>query len=1067
MKQSKILEYIKKYNLDKNEYKNLLINCLDTNDLATMSDDNPWKKYEGLSVEDFVVENFKSIKEEAPIFSDTISKMVIEICFIKLFNKELKRDYWFCVYFFGEGEDENPKYMVGGEPEKETPTNSKLKENGWDEFPEDIRKFWSIHGIFVTDLVGYQKDFDLSNLSQLYIEHQEAGNLPHYVTLTKTNDYMSDDVCINMEHPNNYNSQIESWEEDEEECRIFAQEYLRKGIILLNNSCIVKSYKGLPQYFNMPHWEASYFYNSFWDMLMGEIEVELKASDNLKDILKLLYEWKEAGEIDLPDMKLSDSFGAYNYLNEWFGFNFKSNYKDRFLQFGCMSPGALALWFYPELKEEPPVVYLGDESKVEILASSLEDFASLLTQGKSLDLENYNENRTPKDIWKNQDTSTTQFKKLVSEKITCRDENSIFEAINKHPNFIEWVDKIRDKHKDEILTINDYSSLSLDGKALTEVPKSVLYNLEVTKLDLSDNKITELPEFLGQLTKLETIYLEDNQITEIPKFFENFEHLRDLILSNNNLTELKLDFTKMKSLEFLYVEGNSNFSHIDESIYQSSLLYFFDYRETLLAKKLSRLEFIEKSVSENMPIKQLEHSNAIYQESLKLRERFFSAHNNDDTQIIKKEEEHQALILELSENSVLLFDIDELIQHEDKDIRREAYLVALETKDSEIAKKVIQSYYKIVQKRDGSSTPLPLSFLTEEAFDIFMEAFISIRKAHKDKYIALHPIIDYLAANQHEKYLDFFMDLDFFTLDEQKDILDGLGHLEKFSSVIKEKYYNKHPFFEVSFFEDSTNCRTTIPLLLAREEERGLILLRDNKYIEHEYALRPFIHYFGDKDDVKFIIDFFASDKSKKDPEVLANRIKSLTAGGGNYAYVETFFEMLEIDVLVTLAICEQFIYYAKVKEEDEDYDTHWEILDALNSAAYLTDEEIDEELSEEEKRLINPSYIKKFWRGVFEKNKNLINPNERISLLDEGELYSLNTLLDNVLYYDRVIDNDEPLPAELKYLIIYTGKYLPLDEAGYYTKLKRHVTQWREYIEESKKDLEDGRWWRYGRYVD
>ena len=273
------LEYIDFYyqlETERNLYDSFFINCLDINDLVTMSDDNPWKKYEGLSVENFVVENFKSIKKEAPIFTDTISKMVIEICFLKLFNKELKRDYWFCVYFFGEGEDGNPKYMVGGEPEKETPTNSKLKENGWDEFPEDIRKFWSIHGIFVTDLVGYHDDFDLSNLSQLYIEHQEAGNLPHYATLIKTNDYMSDDVCINMEHPNNYNSQIESWEENEEEYIIFAQEYLRKGIILLNNCCIVKSYKGLPQYFNMPHWEASYFYNSFWDMLMGEIEVELK-----------------------------------------------------------------------------------------------------------------------------------------------------------------------------------------------------------------------------------------------------------------------------------------------------------------------------------------------------------------------------------------------------------------------------------------------------------------------------------------------------------------------------------------------------------------------------------------------------------------------------------------------------------------------------------------------------------------------------------------------------------------------------------------------------------------------
>ena len=469
-----------------------------------------------------------------------------------------------------------------------------------------------------------------------------------------------------------------------------------------------------------------------------------------------------------------------------------------------------------------------------------------------------------------------------------------------------------------------------------------------------------------------------------------------------------------------------------------------------------------------MPKVTLEHVKSIYEESLHLREKF-SIYNQDDSEIIKKESAHRALIEELSKHKAFLHEIKQFFKHEDKKVREQAYLIALETKDRELVKKVIESHFKFIKKRDGSACSLPLSLLSINAFDIFMEEFISIRKEYGDEYFSLVPILQFMASNQYDKYLDFFMKLDFFTVDEQDRILYYLGHLEKFSSVIRKEYHNKHSFFEVSFFEDSTYFKTAIPLLLAKEEEIGLNLLRQKQYIGHEYALRPFLHYFGDKKDVRLISNFFISQECIEEPELLAKRIKSLAGGGGNYAYVDTFFELIErnIDVLVTLAISEQFVFYAKLKEEDKEYDEYLEMSDALNSAAYLTDTEIKEELSEEEQKLIEPQYIKDFWQKIFEKNRDIIDVNKRISLMEEDKLYSLNTLLDNVLYDSRIKNMNEPLPAELKYLIIYTGQYLPVDEAGYFTKRKEHIVQWREYIKKNKVNLEDGRWWRYGRYVD
>ena len=70
-------------------------------------------------------------------------------------------------------------------------------------------------------------------------------------------------------------------------------------------------------------------------------------------------------------------------LGHWFGSDKWSKSGDSFLQIGQDGAGSLfCLWFYPVLKEEPPVVFLGSEGESSLVASDTSDFIRQLSSGK-------------------------------------------------------------------------------------------------------------------------------------------------------------------------------------------------------------------------------------------------------------------------------------------------------------------------------------------------------------------------------------------------------------------------------------------------------------------------------------------------------------------------------------------------------------------------------------------------------------------------------------------------------------------------------------------------------------
>jgi len=165
---------------------------------------------------------------------------------------------------------------------------------------------------------------------------------------------------------------------------------------------------------------------------------------------------------DIRDMEVHDGFIACDFVDEWFGDDFREKGYD-FLEFGYNRAGdPFALWIYPELQGEPPVVRLDSDGEVELLAPSFGDFMCLLTDMECTMGDEENENVLWYGIYRynyidivdedndfeNEDEvqekikeEITLLRKKISKKHTCRPIKEIIKDFDRHPNFKKWFEE--------------------------------------------------------------------------------------------------------------------------------------------------------------------------------------------------------------------------------------------------------------------------------------------------------------------------------------------------------------------------------------------------------------------------------------------------------------------------------------------------------------------------------------------------------------------------------------------------------------------------------------------------
>jgi len=175
----------------------------------------------------------------------------------------------------------------------------------------------------------------------------------------------------------------------------------------------------------------------------------MKLTDKTKACNEILTKWADGSQVyslyEHKDMEFHGSFIECEIVEEWFGEDFREKGYD-FLEFAYTRSGdPYALWIYPELKGEPPVVLLDSDGEIELLAPSLGDFLCLLTDLDCVSGKIDDENLSWYNIYETVTETMKQEMESLREEISkveaCRPLSEIVTDFNLHPNFKVWFEE--------------------------------------------------------------------------------------------------------------------------------------------------------------------------------------------------------------------------------------------------------------------------------------------------------------------------------------------------------------------------------------------------------------------------------------------------------------------------------------------------------------------------------------------------------------------------------------------------------------------------------------------------
>lgn len=160
-------------------------------------------------------------------------------------------------------------------------------------------------------------------------------------------------------------------------------------------------------------------------------------------------------------------------------------------------------------------------------------------------------------------------------------------------------------------------SLTLCGKALTEIPEQVFLDAveaDISIVDLSKNKLRSLPEGLTNLSsKISELNMNGNFLNEVQPFVSQFDHIKYLNLSCNQLINLPDEVGLLITLREINIANNKfiefpksiyNLVHLEIIIACDNKIESIDATEEGLAalKRLATLDLSNNNISQVPPI---------------------------------------------------------------------------------------------------------------------------------------------------------------------------------------------------------------------------------------------------------------------------------------------------------------------------------------------------------------------------------------------------------------------------------------------------------------------------------
>ena len=168
-----------------------------------------------------------------------------------------------------------------------------------------------------------------------------------------------------------------------------------------------------------------------------------KITTKIQNLLNFIDELCEQEIITYPidyEIEHPSDLDLAATLRCWFGGDRWSEEGDSFVQFGQDGTGSLfLLWFYPSLKIEPPVVFLGSEGESCLVAANIGDFIYQLASSKIF----FDGEWIDPEPDEKQTLDWQQLKLTVENKLGKNDKlpTQIRDlAVKIHPNFASWVE---------------------------------------------------------------------------------------------------------------------------------------------------------------------------------------------------------------------------------------------------------------------------------------------------------------------------------------------------------------------------------------------------------------------------------------------------------------------------------------------------------------------------------------------------------------------------------------------------------------------------------------------------
>ena len=470
-----------------------------------------------------------------------------------------------------------------------------------------------------------------------------------------------------------------------------------------------------------------------------------------------------------------------------------------------------------------------------------------------------------------------------------------------------------------------------------------------------------------------------------------------------------------------------------------------------------------------MPQTTLAYSNEMFND-VKKKWEYLSPLDKDfqdrEQRLIDKEAEYQELVEDLAQKKIIQDSIFTILEDEkqEEEILQQAFLIGLEVKKPEMSNKLI---VWMCERKYSAHFSKFLYYLSPEAFKVFFTEVENIGIESDLITSTLMEILEYVSNNKVTYAAKAFLDVKKFDEFYQEYILNELSKFPEFKEVI-EKLYNDND----EYFEDALEAQRGVSLLLVKLEEEGLSYLRNPNCIAFSETGQRDLNRHGNYNEYQHIIKVYENnmpqyhesvDTSKNiiDKDYIAPLLIGIKeAGTGTPEIIPWMIKNFDAQYNESRwRLHDHLSYYFDARDDDQWYEINDALYDAWNEGDNVS---LYKELPKDLQEKISTQLIQGFWNKWIEEHGYPKDKKKRINLYDGS-------------YYDILVELDarahEPRRGITRNfhneLIIATGEYFPLDSYGFYTTLKKHKDVWKKYLEENREKYEEGRWFRYGRYVD